>query len=133
MRRCVTCCKNKPKSKFYGSGKPNKGLRGSCKSCLNKASNKWRKEHPQLQSIYDARARRKRKYGLTKEFHELLLVSQDGRCLICKKKSTELRVDHDHKTKKIRGLLCNNCNTGLGMFKDKIYLLYQAILYLYES
>jgi hypothetical protein len=45
----------------------------------------------------------------------------------------ELAIDHCHKTGKIRGLLCKNCNQGLGQFKDNIDLLLSAAKYLYEN
>ncbi len=47
-----------------------------------------------------------------------------------KRISDILCIDHDHKTHKIRNLLCNNCNTGLGLFNDDILVLSSAIDYL---
>jgi hypothetical protein len=60
-------------------------------------------------------------------------AKQHGRCLICRHKCTtgrRLAVDHEHGTNMIRGLLCSNCNTGLGKFNDDITLLKAAIAYL---
>jgi hypothetical protein len=54
---------------------------------------------------------------------------QEGKCLICKK-TGKLVVDHCHSTKKVRGLLCNNCNVGLGAFKDNCEFLSDAVIYL---
>lgn len=45
-------------------------------------------------------------------------------------KRRELYIDHDHNTNKVRGLLCSNCNTALGKFKDDILILEEAIRYL---
>ncbi len=68
-----------------------------------------------------------------------LLESQGGVCAICKKEeqiidkgggTQRLSVDHDHDTGKIRGLLCNDCNVGLGRFKDNLELLRSAVAYL---
>lgn len=110
----------------------------------------WRARNPekakeQTQSSYwntrDVRLPGKRKsnrkshlkkvYGLTPEAYDKMLASQNGRCAICKdlpgKKA--LAVDHDHASGKIRALLCTRCNTGLGGFKDDIYLLRQAMIY----
>lgn len=74
------------------------------------------------------------------EDYESMVTAQDGLCAICnspeemrsnnKLKVKGLAIDHDHKTKKIRGLLCSKCNTGLGWFKDSIDLLESAIAYL---
>ena len=77
----------------------------------------------------------KYKYGITVDEYEAMLVEQDHRCKICGTKDEEssrgkLYVDHDHKTKKVRGLLCHGCNTGLGAFKDNAEFLKSAIQYL---
>lgn len=64
----------------------------------------------------------------------LIRDDQGGMCGICRqllsKESRYVVVDHCHETNRIRGLLCISCNTGLGMFKDKIWILKQAIDYL---
>jgi hypothetical protein len=63
-----------------------------------------------------------------------MLQQQNGLCAICKKtetgKTSNLCVDHCHKTGKVRGLLCNNCNKGLGLFKDNPEVLLNASAYL---
>ena len=72
-----------------------------------------------------------KKFGITLEHFNLMLKNQNNKCAICKKEECRnLAVDHDHKTGKIRGLLCLNCNTGLGSFKDNLDLLLKAINYL---
>jgi len=80
----------------------------------------------------------KRSYGITQSDYEDLLKRQNGKCAICglleeKHRSKVLNVDHNHKTKKVRGLLCNNCNRGLGHLKDSIKNLKKAIKYLEEK
>ena len=61
----------------------------------------------------------KRKYGMSLEEYAARLADQRGVCVICLKASQKrLRVDHDHKTKKLRNLLCDPCNLGLGQFGD---------------
>ena len=63
-----------------------------------------------------------------------MLEKQNGVCAICNKeeksKNKNLFVDHDHQTGKVRSLLCNNCNSGLGQFNDNLNLLESAVLYL---
>ena len=60
-----------------------------------------------------------------------MLSNQSGHCAICiNKDKRKLAVDHCHKTGKIRGLLCSNCNQGLGMFKDNLDFLGRARNYL---
>ncbi len=76
-------------------------------------------------------SRRKAKYGITRDEYETMALNQKGRCAICNEEPTEsLRVDHDHETGKVRALLCNNCNAGLGHFRDDPELLASAITYL---
>lgn len=75
----------------------------------------------------------KSKYGLTLAQYEAMVVKQAGRCAICQDELGEGRkshVDHDHRSGRVRGILCNNCNGGLGKFRDRIDLLYSAIRYL---
>lgn len=74
-----------------------------------------------------------KQYGLTPETYEEMRVSQGGVCAICRKAQTGkigLVVDHDHVTGRVRGLLCTNCNTGLGKFGDSLLTLESACAYL---
>ena len=74
---------------------------------------------------------RKGRYGLNKADIKIMLDKQNEECAICYSKLTmSFCVDHNHKTNKVRGLLCTNCNTGLGMFKDSINLLKNAREYM---
>jgi hypothetical protein len=75
----------------------------------------------------------KRKYGITIDDYEAMLVAQGGGCAICHAPEPEghsLHVDHDHDTGAVRGLLCFNCNAGLGKFGEDIELLSAAVVYL---
>lgn len=73
-----------------------------------------------------------KKYGLSLIEYKAMFESQTGRCAICKSAPTlkRLSVDHDHKTGAVRGLLCTNCNLGLGNFKDDQEILKAASDYL---
>ena len=77
-----------------------------------------------------------RNYGLCKEDFEMMLVEQKNKCIICgfefteESKSTRPHVDHCHDSGEVRGLLCGNCNAGLGQFKDDTQKLQSAIEYL---
>lgn len=66
--------------------------------------------------------------------YDLLYAKQKGRCAVCHTHQSELRtalcVDHDHKTGRVRGLLCHKCNVGIGQFDDNIKKLFDAIKYL---
>lgn len=74
------------------------------------------------------------RYNLTLDEYEQMYRDQKGLCAICAKRmiGRDCHIDHDHDTGRTRKLLCNNCNTGLGHFKDSIRLLAQAIVYLEE-
>ena len=74
-------------------------------------------------------------YGIDVEYYNQLLSKQNGKCAICGKTPDKinLSVDHDHKTGKIRGLLCKDCNFGIAHFKDNIILLGGAIDYLKKT
>lgn len=76
----------------------------------------------------------KRLYGLDKNEYDTLLESQDYKCYLCKKPESDcnksLHVDHCHSTGKVRGLLCFNCNTAIGLIGEDIELLQRAIEYL---
>lgn len=105
--------------------------------------------HPCKHKKYPAKELTARKYnlkkkGITVEWFNSMLDKQGGVCAICKQPQTEVRngkviqlnVDHDHNHCKngcpecIRGLLCSNCNRGIGKFYDRIDLLENAIKYL---
>jgi hypothetical protein len=80
------------------------------------------------------------RYGLTVEQYEQKLELQNYKCLICKvlhedKKGKRLVIDHNHKTYNtdVRGLVCNTCNLGLGMFKDNPEYLRSAAAYLEQK
>ena len=84
-----------------------------------------------------------RRYGITLTEYDAMCKQQSGKCLICGQnpKETQCRanqysnegklvVDHDHTTKKVRGLLCAKCNRGLGYFSEDVNALQNAINYL---
>lgn len=71
-----------------------------------------------------------RRYGLVEADYQRLLQGQGNKCAICSTVMTLPHVDHDHATNKLRGLLCCNCNIGLGNFRDSIPRLLWAVDYL---
>jgi hypothetical protein len=76
-------------------------------------------------------------YNFSLEEYKVLLEKQHGCCAICHKPSSDfkksLHVDHCHTTSKVRGLLCSNCNRGLGHFQDNVLILQNAIKYLEDT
>ena len=94
--------------------------------------NEWRKAISQ-------KAHFKKRYNITPQEYEAMLEAQNYKCAICNKKAEDnkrgnrvesLNIDHCHKTKHIRGLLCHQCNSGLGHFKDNTEFLLKAVEYL---
>ena len=72
-------------------------------------------------------------YKLTQEQYDKKLQAQNNRCAICYKEFVKTpHIDHSHKTGENRGLLCDDCNLGLGRFKDSIVILNSAIQYVKE-
>jgi hypothetical protein len=70
------------------------------------------------------------------KLYSAVLLSQEDRCGICgkpPKKPRGLRIDHDHETGMVRGLLCNGCNTGLGSLGDDEAGLVRALAYILRS
>ena len=83
---------------------------------------------------------RQRKTGCTQEQYDALYAAQDGKCALCgdstpgrfvgNGKAQDFCADHDHETGRIRGLLCGNCNAGIGHLQDNSTLLRKAADYL---
>ena len=75
-----------------------------------------------------------KKYGITLDDYEALSAAQDNRCLICGDAETGgLHVDHDHRTGRVRGLLCGRCNKAIGLFDDDPTRVLAAERYLVDS
>ena len=76
-------------------------------------------------------------YGISLLEYENILDAQNTRCKICNvifnsypETTTKPCIDHNHKTKKIRGIICTLCNTGIGMFRDSADNLEKAAVYI---
>lgn len=92
---------------------------------------RYYEEHKDKELKYSTNYNRLKKIGLNEIDYQCLLEKQKAVCAICYQKCTRaLAADHCHNTGRVRGLLCNNCNRGLGHFKDNPELLYNAIEYL---
>jgi hypothetical protein len=113
-----------------------RGYPAFCDDGLNyhqRAYRKLREDPDRRKADTDVRYFRavRQKYGLSKEKYEELLVLQGGRCAICDEVPPKrLRVDHCHRTGKVRGLLCDLCNSGIGKLRDDPERLTRAVEYL---
>ena len=118
VEKQLTCriCKQVKSSKlFYRDVRRKSGFEGACKSC-----------HSLLHRFG--------LYGISLENIKGLLQEQDEKCAICNSVlDNHFHIDHCHKTNFVRGILCNRCNVGLGMFSDNPALLQSAVSYLKQS
>ena len=113
MKTCTKCGETKEINKGYTMCK-------ACKKAYDKARYNPEKE---------AHKKRRIKYGLSIEQYEQMLVDQNHQCYICNDE-TKLVVDHCHESGKVRGLLCNHCNTMLGLARDNPAILRLAAKYI---
>lgn len=143
--KCCFTCKEEKDISFFKKHTSGNTYESSCKKCRNRAQELRVKDKPK----HKIRKRRisyisklKSKYGINIEIYKTMLDNQQHKCMICNNFETQkdnlgniqrLSVDHCHDTNKVRGLLCSNCNSGLGMFKDNSTLLFKAIEYLKNS
>lgn len=122
---CRKCLEDRPLQKYRGNGKAK-----ICQSCEKKS----RCEHPRRPlTDYERDKRLRHNYGITAIEYKAMLEQQKGLCAICKDPLGQARricVDHDHRTKKVRGLLCSNCNFMLGHSRDDVTILSSGITYL---
>jgi hypothetical protein len=133
MRTCKTCgikATNNEELKLFQKGSSYKfGRQPHCKKCyLSRES---------MIKSNNSLDKRCRKFGITVDDYNNLISIQNNSCAICNKHKDEFsgrgnnfHIDHCHTSGKVRGLLCSNCNTGLGQFKDNIKSLENAIQYL---
>ena len=133
LKICSSCKELKQTEEYYKEKQSKDGLSYSCKSCKKEQTEKYKKT-----DTYRKRLRKhlwkKQGIEITYEQYLQLFLDQKGSCAICKTSVNQFNkgmcVDHCHETGKIRGLLCTDCNRGIGSLKDNLELLKQAVTYL---
>ncbi len=100
---------------------------GHCKQCAILRQRRFQLQHPRLE--YQQNYHLKYKYNISKSDYDLMFMQQQGKCYICQDSSQKLIVDHNHKTKQVRKLLCNNCNAMIGFSKENSDTLKVAAAY----
>lgn len=140
---CSRCGEEKAETEFY-EYTDTRGVKRrmrKCKKCHVAVAREWHKRNPYKKRMADSRyarrhlrRRRAKNRGLTEEELDALEAAHAGRCAICAADvGAALRIDHDHATGLIRGMLCNGCNVGLGAFGDDPARLRAAAEYLEEQ
>lgn len=132
--RCARCKEDKPTSSYAKSSAKVNGYQSYCRPCATERRRASPTYRPPLDKERETQF--KYRYGITKADFDQMWEEQAGECAICFNTLTlELRgyaIDHNHETGEVRGLLCNRCNTGLGLFRDNPSYLASAEVYLRE-
>ena len=119
MKTCSGCKIEKPFDHFNKSGNKRQFMHGYCKPC---------------QADYDRGYRLPKRFGLSMSEYNELFIKQEGKCAICNVHQSEfikaLAVDHNHRTNKVRGLLCFACNSAIGKLKESDEIINNALEYL---
>ena len=120
MKTCSECRRELPEDCFhkrtYKSG--NTGLQRNCRECASVVRKRYHKPHTSIRL----------KLKLSQE--EVDKITAPGKCEACGRADRRLCIDHDHDTKKPRGLLCHNCNTALGLLSDNVQEILKLSQYL---
>jgi hypothetical protein len=149
MKTCRRCEQTKPLTEYSRKAASKDGHQPLCKCCATTEHLEWNRKNPEKVREYAKRQRAKDpakfkrkqnramlkyRHGLTPEDKMTMFEAQEGGCSICgdamEVESKSCHVDHDHSTGKLRGLLCRECNRGLGAFRDNVESLEAAINYL---
>lgn len=146
-RTCTSCNETKSLQDYYfeSNKKGEKRPRAICKLCHSEYNKNWEKNNKDKAAAKTKRYRHKypektravalkRYFDMTLEELRQIEKEQNTSCMICKIHQDDLGetlcVDHNHKTKNVRGILCRRCNLALGHYNDDINLLESAIKYL---
>lgn len=124
-RKCQRCEQILPLGAFVKNSGKAGGIGSYCKPCHIEINNENKLRLHGGTATYHLR----RRYGITAADREAMRVAQGGVCLVCRNAPAD-HVDHDHATGAIRGMLCFNCNGGLGQFKDDPEVVAAALRYL---
>jgi hypothetical protein len=133
MKTCKYCEQLKPLTEFYKNKTKSDGLTIYCKDCSKEKERIFHKNNPHLKKF------RNRKHmldsdkkSITYDTFSKMLNEQDNKCGICNTDMKKPYIDHNHNTGLVRMLLCHYCNTLLGMAKEDIKILENAIGYIHR-
>ena len=143
-KECAKCHIDKPLDQFHKRRASIDGLQPKCIECrrqgksenerlrANERTKEWARNNPEA-----VKNNNLKKYGITLADFDAMLEKQAGVCAVClrpavggRNSAARLNVDHDHNTGRVRGLLCTNCNTAIGLMLDSPDRLLAAARYL---
>lgn len=139
MKTCGICKETKELDAFHNKKGAKDGKQSQCKVCNIARVKTWQADNPEKHEANwkhttanrDMFARKAKRYGLSVEELQKLMDKADGKCEICSREPVKwLVVDHCHETLRVRGIICERCNQGLGLFADNIEFMKSAIEYL---
>jgi hypothetical protein len=114
---CRKCGISKPVTAFHKQGR--RGRHSWCKECFNAYARETRSRN--YSSEQKQRWNLSRRYKMTRQAVAAMLDAQGGRCGICAGQLHKPHIDHDHRTGKVRGLLCHRCNIVIGGWEDEAF------------
>jgi len=154
---CTKCKKRKSLDDFHKNRRNEDGLQTDCKLCrknwhkehyksrrdltkpkFSKAEwqRNWRAKNPEKYKAVAHKNRLKKRYGMTPADYDQMFIEQDGKCIVCGIDQNELNhtlcVDHNHKTGKVRQLVCKRCNLFIGIYETGFYGLSERIKFYLE-
>ena len=130
MKVCGRCGIRKDFDKFYNNRRTLDKKMSSCKQCSDKSNRKFVDANKDKVATKQRIQKIKKMYNLTEVQYVDMMNKQRGCCAICRDSLYSIHIDHCHKTKKVRGLLCSNCNTAIGKLKDNSSICLSAAKYL---
>jgi hypothetical protein len=138
VKTCPDCRKSQPYDAFHKNRRTKDGRSTYCVPCALARKKRERDANLAAYREKEWASKVRAKYGISTEEYQALLDAQGGACAICRSTSTGARtgrfcVDHDHDTGRIRGLLCDACNRGIGYLGDTHDAVQRAAGYLRKA
>lgn len=137
LRNCSRCAKaTRPDHLMRPAHLPPTARLGFCHRCYDTLLGQWARIAERAAKV---EGHILSTYRLTLEDYGRRFLEQSGRCAICRREHSDLKrdrrliVDHDHATGAVRGLLCANCNSGIGLLQESVEVLQAAIQYVHDG
>ena len=129
MKVCIHCGERKPLSLLVKNKNMKDGYKNECKPCHNRLQKERYYSVPK-EERHDRDKYLQRMYRMSEDEYDRRVSNINSCCECCGKESNRLFVDHCHDTGRVRGLLCQLCNSGIGMLGDNLEGLIRAVRYL---